>query len=176
MAGKVAAIRHRVAPSVPFSLELTDASGSFKIDMQLRFDFNVLARIEKETGLKMLGGIDMFTTKMSSSVLSTMLWAAAADSLDPEYDSQEGLEAVRSYLDKESGSRAYDALWEAYMLFLPKKDADVLRDLKEKADKGEASPENPPTVEQTSAPNSDGSTSGQSQSTTSESVSSASAS
>jgi len=175
MAGKVAAIRHRIAPSVPFSLEITDSSGSFKIDFQLRFDFNVLARIEKETGLKMLGGMDMFTTKMSSSVLSAMLWAAAADS-NPDYDNEEGLRAIRSYLDKEAGSRAYDALWEAYMLFLPKKDADVLRDLKEKADKGEAPPENPPTVEQTRTSKSDGSTSGQSQSTTSELANASSAS
>jgi len=176
MAGKVSAIRHRIAPSVPFSLEIADSSGSFKIDMQLRFDFNVLARIEKETGLKMLGGIDMFTTNMSSSTLSAMLWAAGLASLDPQYDSREGLEAIRSYLDKDSGTRAYDALWDAYMLFLPKKDADFLRELKEKGDKGEAPPENPPTVGQTSASSSDGSTSGQEQSTTLESAKSTSAS
>ena len=74
----------------------------------------------------------MFTSKMSSSVLSAMLWSAAIPS-NPEYDSDEGLQAIRSYLDKESGSKAYDALWEAYMLFLPKRDADVLRELKANA-------------------------------------------
>jgi len=158
---------------VPLWLNIVDADGStFPVNLQIRFDFNVLARIEEKTGLKMLSGMAMWS-QLSASVLSVMLWAAAIPS-NPEYDSPEGLEAIRSYLNKETADQAATALWEAYLLFLPKKDADLVREA-QKAEKGEAV-ENPPQVEQTSTSISDGSTSGQSQSTTSELAKSSSAS
>jgi hypothetical protein len=175
MAGKVTPLRRRIAPSVPLNLTIVNEDGStFAVSLQVRFDFNVLARIEEKTGLKMLSGMDMWA-KLSASVLSIMLWSAAIPS-NPDYDSPEGLEAIRSYLNKETADQAANALWEAYLLFLPKKEADLVREMKEKSEKGEAVEANPPTVEQPSASNSDGSTSGQSPKELSESASSASAS
>ena len=174
MAGKITALRRRIAPSVPLSLKIVDADGStFDVNLNLRFDFNVLARIEEKTGLKTLSGMYMWAN-LSASILSVMLWSAAIPS-NPEYDSPEGLETMRSYLDKETADKATNALLEAYLLFLPKKEADIVREFKEKAEKGETA-ENPPQVEQTSTSNSDGSTSTPSQSMTSELQKSSSAS
>ena len=167
-------LKRRIAPSVPLSLKITNEDGStFTVDFQLRFDFNVLARIEEKTGQKMLSGMDIWS-KMSATLLSAMLWSAAIPS-SPEYDSDEGLEAIRSYLNNETADQASNALWEAYLLFLPKKEAELVRAQVEKARAEGQAEKNPPTVEQTSL-SSTGSTSGQSQKEPSESASSASAS
>jgi hypothetical protein len=174
MVSKMTPLRRRIAPSVPLTLNIVDADGStFAVNLQLRFDFNVLARIEEKTGLKMLNGMEMWKN-LSASVLSAILWSAAIPS-SPEYDSDEGLEAMRSYLDKGTADQAATALWEAYLLFLPKKEADMVREAQKKADEAQVAV-NPPTVEQPNASNSDGSTSGQSPKEPSESASSASAS
>jgi hypothetical protein len=173
MPGKITPLRRRIAPSVPLSLKIIDDGGdTFTVNLHLRFDFNVLARIEEKTGLTMLSGKDMWSN-LTASVLSVMLWAAAIPS-SPEYDGDEGLEILRSYLDKDAADQASTALMEAYLLFLPKNEADILREHKKKIEAGEVV-ENPPQVEQTSTL-SDGSTSSLSPSTTSESVKSSSAS
>jgi hypothetical protein len=175
MAGKITPLRRRIAPSVPLTLNVTDDGGAtFAVNLQLRFDFNVLARIEEKTGLTMLSGADMWS-KLSASLLSVMLWSAAIPS-SPDYDSDDGLEAIRSYLDKDAADKAANALMEAYLLFLPKEEADLLRDFGKKTEAGKPVPENPPTVEQPSELKSDGSTSGQSQSMTSDLAKSSSAS
>jgi hypothetical protein len=111
---KPSAVQRRVVRSVPVTLEFDGRKRIF----QLSFDFNTLARLEDKTKIKML---NIFTiwVEMSASVLGAMFWAAAVGS-HPEYDSDEGLVAMRSYLDADNVDTVSDALWEAYMLFLPK--------------------------------------------------------
>jgi hypothetical protein len=168
-------LRRRIAPSVPLTLNITNEDGStFSVSFQLRFDFNVLARIEEKTGKRMLTGMDIWK-QMTATTLSAMLWSAVIPS-NPEYDSPDGLEAIRSYLNNETADQASNALWEAYLLFLPKKEAEDLREHVAKVNAEGKPAENPPKVEQPSALTSTGSTSGQSPKEPSESASSASAS
>jgi hypothetical protein len=172
MAGKVTPLRRRITPSVPLNLKISDSSGEFEVALRLQFDFNVIARIEQETGLNLLN--DNVFKKQSATVLSVMLWATALPN-NPEYDCEDGLETMRSYLDSENIGQVSNALSDAYLLYLPKAEADRIRDEAKKMAAGE--PVNPPKVEQTEiAAKSDGSTSGQSQPTTSDSATSSSAS
>jgi len=135
-------IKKRIAPSVPLTLELTDHSGAkFTRNFWLSLDFNAYARIEQKTGLKMLGG-GMFT-QLSAEVLSAALWAAVLAHHE-EYDTidgkgrptNDGLEAIRSYIDAGNQDAVFEAVWDAYLISLPKEKADALRKGRDESEKG----------------------------------------
>ena len=157
------ALQRRIRPSVPVTLEFGDE----KISFNLSFDFNTLARIEEKTGLKTL---NIFTIwiEMSASVLGVMFWAAVCNK-HPEYDDAEGLVILRSMLDPANADRVADALWKAYMLFLPVDKRELMENARAKAlEEGEKNPtEPPPAIAMTAEPQTSGSDSGPSQDTTS---------
>ena len=175
MVDKKTPLQRMIRPSVPVTLEFS--GGEKSKTFRLSFDFNALARIEEQTGLDMLNVFGIWT-KMSATVLSAMFWAAAL-AHHPEYDSPEGLVAMRSYLDHDNAERTVEALWQAYLLFLPEDKAAALRkaraDALKKAQEGET--ENPPPPAMAApAAESSGSTSGPSPASTSESALASSAS
>jgi hypothetical protein len=126
-------IKKRIAPSVPLTLELTDDGGAtFVRNFRLSFDFNAFARIEEKTGLRMLG-IAVWT-QLSAKVLGAMLWAAVLahheeyDTIDGQgQPTEDGLQVIRSYIDLSNADKIAEALWQAYLLNLPKDKAEMLR-------------------------------------------------
>jgi len=170
-------MRKRIAPSLPLRLELEDADGTkFVRNFKLSFTLNTLARIQEKTGVKVLGiGI---WAEISPQLMGAMLWAALLPH-SPEYDTRdengeptdEGLEVIRSYVDMSNLDQVGEALWESYLLSVPKEKAEFLR--KARAGKTEGEVPNVPTPE---TGESTGSTSGQSPDTTSTSAMTSSAS
>jgi hypothetical protein len=168
-------IKRRIAPSVPLKLELADDNGAtFVRNFRLSFDFNALARIEEKTGLRMLG-IGVWT-QLSAKVVGAMLWAAILAN-HPEYDTREadgertddGLEAISSYVDLSNAEQVTSALWEAYLRNLPKEKSEALRKAKAEMESGATVPnEEAPATPPATVP--DGSSSGPSLVTTSESL------
>lgn len=130
MAEKRSPLQRRVAPSVTASLEYPDG----KIDFRLAFNNNALARIEESTGLNLLANPYALWGKVSKSRLGVIFWAGLLQDR-PELASDEGLLVVRSYLDsQENELRAFNAVWEAYLLYLPKEQAEELSALRAKAE------------------------------------------
>ncbi len=128
----MSALKKRIAPSVPLSLDLTDdTGGKFTKNFKLSFDFNAKAEIEERTGLNMLTA--QVWTNLSAKVLSVMLWAAVLAN-HPEYrtkdekgnETDEGLEVIRSYMELSNTDAIYEALWDSYFLSLPKDRRDAL--------------------------------------------------
>lgn len=141
MPQKGSALRRRIAPSVPLAISFEDENGKFSQIYRVSFDLNVLAEIEEKTGLKSL--TDDIWKNLDANLLRAMLWAALLPK-HPEFDTQDrngptndGLETVGSWLDAENGERAIDSLGEAYLLYLPKKEADRIRENRRKQEAGE---------------------------------------
>jgi hypothetical protein len=172
------ALRRRIAPSVPLIIEYTDERGSFSEAYRVSFNLNVLAEISEKTGLTALS-FDIWI-KLSARVLRVMLWAALLPH-QPKFAAEDGIEAVGSMLDGTNQEKAVRALWDAYLLYLPKDQADALRRERERAEKAaaEGGDADPLASEATEEPNpspSDGSSSGPSLVTTAESPKAKSAS
>jgi hypothetical protein len=164
-------IKHRIAPSVPVTFTVTADDGTSSTrSFRLSFDFNVLARIEEKTGLRMLG-YDVWRN-LSAKTVGVMFWAAALPH-HPEYEGDEGHEALCSYLDFAAGEKVTDALWEAFLLYLPKDRADILRAARSEKEKELPNAQTPATP---ADPNLTGSNLPQSPDTTSASRSASSAS
>lgn len=178
------ALRRRVAPSVPLQISFSDEKGSFTHSYRVAFNLNVLSEISEKTGLSALN-FDIWT-KLNAKVLLVMLWAALLPNHE-EFDTRdrdghrtdEGLETIGSWFDGENQEKAASALWDAYLLYLPKDQADLLRKEREKAEKERTDGGLPPPggepplaipATETSAPESTGSDSGLSVVMTSESV------
>jgi hypothetical protein len=153
------ALRRRIAPSVPLTLELKDDGGaSFKRDFRLAFDFNVCATIEEKTGVNVLDASDFLPKLTSPKVISVCFWAALLPH-HPEYEEfPEGLHVIRSYMGEDNLKQISDAIWEAYLLYCPEKKREALRKLAEQGEK-EANPTPPSQTTQSPSP---GSNSGQS--------------
>lgn len=175
----MSALKKRIAPSVPLSLELTDDTGEkFVKNFKLSFDFNAKAEIEERTGLNLLTA--EVWTNLSAKVLSVMFWAAALAN-HPEYrtkdaegnETDEGLEVIRSYMELSNTDAIYEALWDSYFISLPKDRREALeasRAAIKEAEKLRAEGKPLPlatTPESKPAPPLDGLNSGLSQSTTS---------
>lgn len=184
MPDKRSALRRRIAPGTPVEIAFNDAKGNFKKTYTLAFNLNVLAEISEKTGLTAL---DMQVwLRLDAKILRAMLWAALLP-FQPEFDTRddktgertnEGIDTVGSWLTGENQDRAYDALWEAYLAYLPQERAKYWRETTEKARASIAAGEEDgaeensggevPLDERAKSP-SDGSNSGRSPATTSES-------
>jgi hypothetical protein len=173
---KSAALRKRVSPFTMLKLELAEPGNSqIVIELKLAFDMNAGARIEEQTGL-LLTNIDTWKHLRKPSVLRAMLWAASI-AHQPEYVAEGGLEVIGSYIDENNADQIADALWCAYMNYLPPARAKFLDEQYQNAKKGaeterpldETKPAKAETKEQP------GSSSGPSPDTTSVSASTSSA-
>jgi hypothetical protein len=137
------ALRRRIAPSVPLTLELLDDGGAtFKREFRLAFDFNVCATIEEKTGVNVLDAIDFLKRLISPKTISVYFWAALLPH-HPEYDEPEGLRVVRSYMDESNLEKISEAVVDAYLQYCPEKKRNALREIIEKGKKGE-NPTQPP--------------------------------
>lgn len=140
MPEKSTALRRRIAPSVPLEISFSDENGEFTRAYRVAFNLNVLAEISEKTGLSALS-FDLWT-KLDARVLRAMLWAALLPN-HPEFDTHdrngrtdEGIETIGSWLQGDNQENAARALWDAYLLYLPKDQAELLRTEREKAEKG----------------------------------------
>ena len=112
---KPGALRRRIAPSFPITLQLPEEDGSIVPQtFRLAFDFNAFARIEEVTGYSVLNG-DVWKHLSSDKVLSVMFWAALL-AHQPEYDSPTGLTTVRYLMDPGNADQIVEALIDAYIL------------------------------------------------------------
>lgn len=172
------ALRRRINPGVPLEIHFEDARGEYRQRFQLCFNLNVLANISERTGVNAL---EYFWNGMDANLLRAVLWAALLP-CHPEFDTRdakgqrtdEGINTVGSWLMADNQARTFEALWEAYLLYLPEAEAKILRksfdDHRKKDGAGEG--ERPLDRKSDSA----GSNSGPSADTTSESLTTKSAS
>jgi hypothetical protein len=158
-------LRRRVAPGVSLTLKYSDGDVSFR----LAYNNNALASIEERTevfvpqedgtmvksNLNLLANPYALWEKLGKNRLGVIFWAALLQDR-PELDSDIGLLTVRSYLDRpENELKVFNAAWEAFMLYLPKDQAEGLRaaraDWEKKRDAGDP-PEPAATVPTPPAP------------------------
>lgn len=142
----VTPIQRRLAPCVLVALEFEDGQ---KLEYKLAFDMNVLALIVEKTDLNLLDTREMWV-KLDARVLGAMFWAAATVH-QPELANDEGLVAMRSLLVGDNVDRAADALWDAYLLFLPPRQREAMRKMREKKAE-EQNPPQPDVPTETAAP------------------------
>jgi hypothetical protein len=96
--------------------------GKFEHSFKLCFDFNALALIEKHLGVNLLVQFSQIFSISASSV-SVFLWAAI-QAQHPEYEGEEGLAVVRSYLNIANFEAAAVKVQEAFKLSLNKEQLD----------------------------------------------------
>jgi hypothetical protein len=126
-----AALRRRLVPSAPLMLTLAEDGGSTVTHaFRLSFDFNALARVEELTGLNVLSG--EIWAHLNPKTLGALFWGAILAN-HPEYNCEEGLEIVRSFMDAGNADQIAMAILDAFILSLPAdKQAPMLK-LKEMA-------------------------------------------
>jgi hypothetical protein len=138
------ALKRRIAPSVPLTLELDDDNGSKMVrNFRLSFDANAAAEVEERTGFNMLRG--EIWEKLSFKGLSVMFWASVLAN-HPEYDTEDqhgnrtddGLRVIRSYMGIGNTAQISEVVEKAFLASLPKHkreaiEAERIRREKEKA-------------------------------------------
>jgi hypothetical protein len=148
------ALRRRIAPSTPLTLELEDdIGGKITKTFRLCFDFNAAAEIKERTDLSLLNG-SIWQHIDNPTVFSVMFYAAILAN-HPEYrtvddegaPTDEGLEVIRSYMQESNADVITEALWKAYLAYLPKEKRDLMERLRAKAEA-----KNPDPLPQAAAP------------------------
>lgn len=130
---EVSQLRKRLAPSTPITLEMVDDNGDkFSRSLKLCFDFAAGVAIEEKTGLN-LRDFKILTEMEKPTAMSVVFWAALLRH-QPEYDSEEGLEAVRSYMDESNYDLIVEAVWNAYLLYQSKAKREFLAKMRQQAD------------------------------------------
>jgi hypothetical protein len=177
---KLGALKRRIAPSTPLSLDLDreGSSGKLRLDFKLCFDMNAGAAIQEKTGL-LLTDVGIWAHIGEPKAMGAIFWAALLAN-HPDYNSDEGLEVARSYIQESNAGEIVDALWAAYLAFLPAEKREfVLRlkaDLEDKEKREKEPPLEQAPAETPAAASSGGSSSGPSPATISASASTSSAS
>jgi len=135
------ALRRRIAPAIQVTLELQDEGGSpYKASFQVSYDFNAAAAIQEHTvskahpeGLK-LTDASVWSHASEPIFFSVMFWAGII-ARHPEYNSDEGLEVIRSYMDERNSDLIIGACWDAYLLGLTPEKRKFMEKLKDDAEK-----------------------------------------
>lgn len=150
MSNPSTALRRHIAPSVPLSLDLTDdAGGKLLRRFRLAFDFNAAAEIKTRIGLKLLDG--SIWQHIDDPVVFSVMFYAAVLAHQPEYRTRddageptdEGLEVIRSYMQESNAEVITEALWQAYLAWLPKEKRELMERLRAKAEGKSADPLSP---------------------------------
>ena len=134
-------IARRMAPYKPFVLVADQFDGTkFSKSFRLCFDFAAFARVKEKTGLELWNSLEAWakTSEDSSRILPVLLWAAVCRN-HPEYAGEDGLDALASYIDPRNAGAIGDAVFEAYLLSVPKELADQVKEAIEKANREEES-------------------------------------
>src|SRR5574337_253815 len=129
--GKKPLVIQSLTPSVPLELRLTDAEGEHVINFRLCFDFSAFALVEAHAGINMLQPGNVFqllgtATGKGATLLPVLLWAAIIGN-SPEYEGEDGLQAVRSYVNYGNAGEIAKAVQEAFLRCLPDEQQKVLR-------------------------------------------------
>jgi hypothetical protein len=133
------ALRRRIAPGVSLTLDLTEDDGSkFQRTLKLSFDFNAMALVHERTGVDMANTYPFNKVNLAPPTLSVMLWAAILAN-HPEYEGEEGLGVLRSYMDGGNVDQIEQALFDAWLVNLPEADRKMWLKMVEDA-KGGANP------------------------------------
>lgn len=127
------ALKRRIAPSTPLTLEFME-EGNIKtaLKFKLAFDFNAAAAIQEKTDLNLLD-FSIWKNANDPNVMRVMFWAAT-HAHHPEYRSDEALEVLGSYMDESNSGQIYEALWAAYLAYLPKQKREYLERLRKTTD------------------------------------------
>lgn len=135
------ALRRRIAPSTLLKLILTEPEGNIEIDLKLAFNMNAGAAVQEKTlaphrpdGL-LLTDVGIWNHIGEPKVLRAMLWAAAL-AHQPEYDTgdDEGLLTIGSYIQESNSDEIVEAIWKAYLTFLPPAKRELLLTIKAEAE------------------------------------------
>jgi hypothetical protein len=142
--GSKTAIYRRIAPSVPLSLTFKDETGEKTLHFRLAFDFNTAAAIEDKTGKNILRG--ELLEDLTAKNLSAAFWAMLLLN-HPEYDSDEGLLAVRTYVTIANSGEIANAVKRAFILTLAEETQKAIREAEAAlAAGGEVPPANAPAA------------------------------
>jgi hypothetical protein len=183
---KSSAIRRRVLPFTPLELMLQEPGGGhYKLELNLAFDMNAAAAIQEKTA-DPRAGVEIFACKECGTLnelrpfrgfmltnfatfahiseprlLRVMLWAAML-AHQPEYDSDEGLRTVGTFIQESNAEQIVEAIQNAYFAFLPAHKVDAIKKLiAEKESKGAGAETKSPLEEMKAAnPETNGSSSG----------------
>lgn len=102
-------------PSVPCQLQVPTKDGVRQLNFRLTFDFYALSIAEEKLGVSMLTLNPKVWTDMSARTASILLWAGIQKFHSEDYDGDEGLAAIRSYLFAANVAPAIEAINEAYI-------------------------------------------------------------
>jgi hypothetical protein len=137
------ALRRRVAPFTKLELLLEEPGGGhIPVELKLAFNMNAGVAVQEKTrspqrpeGL-MLTDFGMWAHILEPKVLRAVLWAASL-AHQPEYDTgdDEGLETIGSFIDERNSEQIFEALWAAYLNFLPAPKRDMVVKLRTEAEK-----------------------------------------
>lgn len=112
------AIKRRLTPFVPLTLEVENGDGTtFAVDLKLAFNMNTLAAIEERSKLNLLA--DVFSWMDNPKSVIAVLWGATLV-YHPQFDSDEGYAAIGEYMSLENRVDTIEALLKAYAYFVRK--------------------------------------------------------
>jgi len=128
-------LRQHISPSVPFILNVSDETGGYKLSFRLSYDFNAFAAVEGVLGKSMLTDVGELLENPSATNVSVLLWAAVQEN-HPEYVGEQGLRAIRSYLNTVTAKEAREACSAAYVKQLPAEKLEELRKIQAEREAG----------------------------------------
>jgi hypothetical protein len=115
----VSKLRQRITPSVPFLLRVKDANGDvFENSFQIAYDWNALCLLESKLHINALTQFGLLLTEPNATTIAVLLWAGVQKN-HPDYAGDDGLEALGSNLNLETGKLAFAACAEALVAQLP---------------------------------------------------------
>jgi hypothetical protein len=130
------ALKKRLVKTLPFTLDVPDIG---ELDFQLCYDFNAMAALQEKTvSKKFPSGInltDLETWRHTNEpgCLTALFWAATI-TRHPEYNSDEGLATIGTYIDEGYVDAIQVACWDAYLLNVPQKKREFMEELKRLAE------------------------------------------
>lgn len=129
MPAKKSALHELISPAHPFIIQLRDGT---KIELLLSFDFNAAAEIQQKIGLNITEGQAFWEHYWEPSWIRAMLWACLL-ARQPEYAGEEGLRVVGSYIYDENLLDVQEAIFQAYLLYLPEQTRNNILKAREEA-------------------------------------------
>lgn len=121
-----------VIPSVPLQLRMKDASGEHVLRFRLVYDSEAFTRIEEKLWFRMpclllvVLGVSEKSYVSATDMLAILFWAGIVRH-SPEYGDENGLAAIRSYLNLRNVGPITKAIREAFLRCLPEDQQGELR-------------------------------------------------
>jgi hypothetical protein len=121
------AVRRRITPSVPYTLDVESAGGDkFSLSFRLSYDLNALCEVEEALGKSMLTDLSDILDKPTIKVVTVLLWAALLEN-HSEYSGPEGLAEIRNLITLPQLKPALAACMDAFVAQLPEAQRDRIR-------------------------------------------------